>query len=298
MIISSITDGISHGVGHCSIVFSPVDDENGEIEYNSIYVNWSDRAEPVIAELEFVASGMAQLADTVFILGRLGQIACIRDGVITQEEIQGPDIYGYLTEIKVIEKSIFALGMCRQVYTRNDNNIWVRFDSGVLDDEMQVDQVTGFRAMDGLSIKDFYAVGLEGEIWNYLNDNWRKIESPTNVTLEQVKAISPTDVYAVGQAGVVLYGSGDRWEQIDQTITEDDFWGLEWFNNAVYLSTATDIYRLNTKKELEKVAPVDTGPQYFSRLRASREVLWSLGPEKIYWTENGRTWREANIFSN
>lgn len=296
MIVTSITDGISHGDGHCSLIFRPIDDENNEIEFNSIFVDWSKDSNPRIAELEMIASGITQLNDTIFTLGRLGQIACISNDVLTQEKIVGPDDYGFLTDIKVIENTIFTVGMCRQVYIRKNSEIWDRFDKGVLDEAMNVDRVTGFRAIDGITIDNMVAVGFDGEIWHYQNGIWREIQSPTNVTIEQVKAIAPNGFYAVGQAGVILHGSGDQWEIIDQIATEDDFWGIEWFNDRLYLNTSSDIYQLDSNNELEIVSPTDNGPQYFSRLRASQDALWSFGPERAFWTTDGTIWNEAKIF--
>lgn len=298
MIILSIDDGISKGEGHCSIVLRPVDDTDNEIEYDSMYVEWSNTFDPLITELGFIASGIAQLGNEVIILGRLGQIIRIVNGEVYHENIQGPDDYGFLTDIKVIENSVVATGMSRQVYLRKDNKNWIRFDDGVLDNSIEVDKVTGFRSIDGCSITDIYAVGLEGEVWNYRDAVWREIVSPTNMILEQIKAVTPNDIYAVGQSGIILYGGGDKWEIVEQSITDDDFWGVEWFNNSIYITSATDIYKLNAEKELEIITPKEKGPQQFSRLRASQGVLWSFGYEKAFWTKDGNTWEEATIFSS
>ena len=298
MIITSVTDGVSRGIGYCSIVIRPVDDEDDINEYDSIYVEWSKGSNPEFAELELIASGLVEFANTKIVLGRLGQIICISDGVFIQEQIQGPENYGFLTDIKVIDGLIYVVGMCRQVYVSSNGRVWDKFDDGVLDESIRIDKVTGFRGIDGVSNKDLYAVGLDGEIWNYRNNKWRKIESPTNVTLEQVKVISSDEVYAIGQAGVILRGDGEIWEVFEQTDTGDDFWTLEWFNSTLYLATSTNLYILNSKGDFEKSTPIKEGPRNFSRLRSSEGVLWSFGPEKVYWTLDGKIWEEFQIFES
>ena len=298
MIVPLIDDGVSQGDGHCSIVFKAVDSSSNDIEYDSMYLEWSKSTEPVMLELGFIASSIVQFIDEVIVLGRLGQIIVIKNGEVSHEEIIGPDKYGFLTDIKVIGNSVFSSGMSRQIYIRNKNNTWGKFDFGVLDDVMGGGVVTGFREIDGLSVEDIYAVGLEGEIWNYRNNEWKKIVSPTNVILEQVKVVSANDVYAVGQAGVILHGNDGVWEVIDQTITSDDFWGLEWFNDSIYIASATKIYMLNLDNELEIIIPKEKFPKHFSRLRVSKEVLWSFSGDEAYWTKNGIIWEEANIFKS
>lgn len=297
MIITSITDGVSRDIGSCALVVTPIDDKDYLNEYKSIYIEWTKGLDPEFAELELIASGMVKFGNSIIILGRLGQINCVTSGVFTQERIECPEKYGFLTDIKVIDNLIYVVGMCRQIYVSSNGEVWDRFDFGVLDENMQINKVTGFRGIDGVSNNDLYAVGLNGEIWNYRNNIWGKMESPTNVTLEQVKVITSNKVYAIGQAGVILRGNGETWELFEQKDTEDDFWTLEWFNNSLYLATASELFIIDSKGDFKQVTPKKDGPKNFSRLRSSEGVLWSFGPEKVYWTLDGKTWEEAKIFN-
>jgi hypothetical protein len=295
MITTTIADGASLGPGHCAMIFQPSDDELTETEFDSLFSRWSEIEGAAIAPLEFVARRLVQFDDGIFVLGRLGHVTQFKDTMRINETIQGPEDFGFLTDLTAIGGRLYATGMSRQVYVRHAANDWKRFDRGVLDDSIQVERVTGFRSIDGLGEDGIYAVGLEGEIWHCRAGVWRQSVSPTNVTLEQVKVVGPDEVYAAGQAGVILRGSEDAWDVIEQTQTEEDFWGLEWFNDVLYVATASQLFKWSPGSDLEPLVLPGTELNILCRLRTGHGTLWVFGLHQVFWTENGAVWHEARL---
>jgi hypothetical protein len=295
MLKTSISDGISFGANRCSLILQPSDDEMQGEEFDSFLLNSPEFGEPEITPLKYVASRLVEFDKGIFVLGRLGHGTHFKNGAQTQETIVGPQEFGFLTDLKIIGNHLYAVGMWRQVYIRLAVNNWARLGNDILDERGSVDNVTGLRSIDGFSEDDIVAVGLEGEIWNWRDGIWLQVTSPTNVILEQVKAVRPNKFYAVGQGGVILEGGGDSWHTVEQDETQDDFWGLEWFNDALYLATATQLFRMARTGELRHIALPGEGSRTLCRLRTGHGALWAFAAEKAFWTIDGAVWQEAQL---
>ncbi len=293
MISSSITDGISLGPGRSVVAIQPYDSDASEVEFESIVLIVADGEVRSTLKPPFVVSSIVEsTTGEILMLGRLGHVALLTNDAFDEERISGPDALGFLTDIRAIGQAIYATGMRRQVYVRKGSS-WTRADVGVRDESNSVEHVTGFRSIDGPSSQDIYAVGLDGEIWNCLAGVWQAVQSPTNVILEQVRLGGQGEVYAAGQAGVLLRGVRHAWSVIEQLQTEEDFWGLEWFNGALYVATGAEVFRLLPSES--QLARVETGGASFARLRAGHAALWSFGPDDVRWTADGRTWHHVAI---
>jgi len=211
---------------------------------------------------------------------------------------EGPQHVGDLREIRTIEKRAYVAGMGRTVYRCDGEKSWTRIDQGVRktgDPESN----SGFNSIHGFSEKDIYAVGWEGEIWHYDGKKWKQAPSPTNLALFRVVCAPDGTVYAVGQRGTILAGKESKWKLIEQDETTEDFYGAAWFRKQLYLSNDEGIFRLS-QGALEKVKLQPKGKQKlklregesFSRLDATEDVLWSVGPKMAVWTDDGQTWSE------
>ena len=267
------------------------------MEFDSFVLDWTEREGSKLTALGFVARRLVELNGSAVVLGRLGDITHISGQDISGKElIEGPEDIGFLTDMCVIDGVVYAAGMSRQIYMREESGAWRRIDEDVLDESISVDLITGFRSIDGVQ-GDVFAVGFQGEIWNRRDGSWIQVQSPTNVTLEQVKVIRPGEVYAVGQAGVIVHGKDGTWKICEQSETEDDFWGIEWFGDVLYLATGRQIFRFDGESELEAVQLPAQNPGFTARLRAGHGALWSFGPSQAFWTENGRDWNEARFES-
>jgi hypothetical protein len=180
--------------------------------------------------------------------------------------------------------------MGRQVYRREGAGRWTRQDDGVVLPKGGI-KIGGFNSIDGLREDDIYAVGFGGEIWRCVDAQWRPIDSPTNVILHCVRTVRKDLVYACGQKGVLLRGNGDLWEQFAQTETTDDLWGMEWFNETLYLSSDKATYSVKNNGEFEVIDIREIKTR--GHLHARDGVMWSFGRKNVAWTEDGVHWTDA-----
>lgn len=198
-----------------------------------------------------------------------------------------PSKHGLLRDIRHIGDSIYATGFGRQVYVRSAQRTWQRCDQGVVEDP-KAESLSGFESIDGFDENEIYAVGNQGEIWCRRERRWQKIESLTNVILENVLCAPDGMVYASGQLGILLRGRLNRWEIIEHELTEDTFWDMTWFDNRLWLSTTQALYSFAN----DKLERIDTGlcaGQTFRYLDATQDCLWSSG-ERHLAAFDGRAW--------
>lgn len=273
------------------MLLHPWDDEDTDTVYDSLVLRWSHQQGVFVDVLNFVGVSIIEFHDEIVVLGRLGAIGVLNDPAATAS-IAGPEDVGFLSDMRAIDNSIYAVGMWRQAYVSTDGRQWRRFDEGVRDEVRARWCATGFRAIDGRSTGQIFAVGRAGEIWRADSQGWSPEESPTNVILEQVRVGEDGVAYAAGQSGVLLRGSGDRWSVIEQTVTDEDIWGLELFRGHVYFSSPSSVYKMNPHGGIASVFITD-GSVEWSRMRAGRGALWALGQERAFWTDDGERWHEA-----
>lgn len=146
---------------------------------------------------------------------------------------------------------------------------WTRIDDGL-------PETFNAQAIHGFSGNEIYAVGREGSIWRFDGHHWHPCESPTSVTLTSIKCAPNGIAYIAGHRGVLLQGRNDMWSVVDQTETSDDIWDLEWFIDALYVSTMSNVYRLK-QSQLEPVDFGDDRPKSCYQLSAGKDVMWSNG---------------------
>ncbi|MFC1660897.1 hypothetical protein ACFL3S_05505 [Gemmatimonadota bacterium] len=289
-------DVLPHSRTQVLVLFHPSDpNPSGEPTPTSLVVEWEEGQPPRLEDAKVVATRIVSCGIETLVMGRLGRVMVGRAGHWQEETIEGPQTHGFLCDAQVVGQTVVAVGMDRQVYRRSEAGRWQSIHEGILDQSLDVDVVTGFRSIDGGRSGDLYAVGLRGEIGWYHNGDWGLIEAPTNVILEQVRVSRNGRAMAVGQAGTILAGSGRTWRVVEQTATEESFWGLEWFNGSFYLATQTGLFRFLDNDELE---PLDTGgPQNltFCRLRATHDSLWSVGPSHLLRTSDGQEWLPIDL---
>jgi len=231
----------------------------------------------------------------VYATGPEGRVAILTPTGSQEEMIdpspQGPLGRGPIRDLRKIGNQLYACGMARQVYHRAATG-WTRQDQGVVL-PLGATKIAGFNSLDGLNEGDIYAVGYGGEIWRRVGGNWQQIVSPTNVILNRVKVVGPDRVFACGQKGVLLAGSSNQWRQIDHDATTDQLWGMDWFNNALYVSSEDALYRFDGAETLEPVN-VKLGKGWtFGHLHSHDGVLWSFGTKHLAWTEDGVHWNDG-----
>jgi len=228
-------------------------------------------------------------------LGESGQILCIGSGDVHDEQIgtrgSGPATKGPMRGIRRIGESIYAVGMSRQVYLRDKSAKWIAADKGI-SPATGSGEVSGFEAVDGFDEKEVYAVGWDGEIWQYNGKTWSQKDSPTNYVLVDVCCAGDGNVYACGRVGALLRGRGDKWENIVHDSMSDDIWSMAWYNERLYLSTMDAVYTLSDD-EFELVDMGKDQAQTCYTLSAADGVLWSIGAKDIM-VFDGKQWSRVD----
>lgn len=184
-----------------------------------------------------------------------------------------------MLDIRQIDGSVFAVGMGRAVYERDAPNRWTASGRGA---EPPADhfELTGFRSICGVDRSNMFAVGFEGEIWQFDGHRWFSVDSPTNMRLDCARVLGG-QVYACGAAGVIARGRDGRWEAIVQDITRETLWSMAVFDSKLFLADRGSVYRLTEDLVLE---PVDFGLSAAvstAYLDASTLELWSVGWKDI-----------------
>jgi hypothetical protein len=190
---------------------------------------------------------------------------------------ESPSRLRHLSVMRRIGQHVYVAGMARQVYRRLLlGGPWERSDQGVLVPRQSM-EIAGFNGIDGLSESDIYAAGFYGQVWHYDGAVWRQLDSLTNVRLQCVRCVGPNLVFVCGAKGTVLSGHRDRWSVIHNDVTDQPFWGMEYFKGSLYL--ATD-HSAIFKVDGDRIVPVGLGFETdvtTNWLHANEEVLLSVG---------------------
>ncbi len=269
-------------------------------ETDSYILKWkrSEYKWKEVCDLEWSATCLcvhSDQTDQVFSTGPLGRVV-IHDGNGSREEdidnsSQGTSLHGDIRDLQFIGNHLYTTGMGRQVYRREGDDNWVRRDIDVLQTPSTT-KVTGFNSIDGLNEDDIYAVGFYGEIWRYHNESWSQLESPTNVILNKIKVIRDDLVYACGQKGVLLVGNANGWGVSENDLIKDQIWDMEWFQDTLYLTTDTAIYRFFPDYTFELV-DINLGCKITcGSLHAKNGLMVATGRKHIVWTEDGLIWHD------
>lgn len=228
------------------------------------------------------------------VLGTDGSIRVSGGGAVKEEmpisdHDLSPKKRGPLREIRgIAEGRAYAVGTCRQAYVRENENQWRCIDQTAQTTVADITD-TCFESIDGFSEQEIYTVGWEGEIWQYNGSAFKQIASPTNLALYKVRCAADGFVYACGQLGTLLRGRDNKWEVIDHGSTDEDLWGMEYFNEKLYVSSTHFVYRLENDK-LERVDFGDDIPGTCYHLSAADGIMWSIGAKDVM-EFNGEAWK-------
>lgn len=191
---------------------------------------------------------------------------------------------GPLRGVRRIGENIYVAGMNRQVYRRDGVNQWSCIENGI----PRSKEVCGFESIDGFSEQEIYAVGWDGEIWSYLNAQWRQEDSPVNTVLLDVCCGGDGFVYACGRNGVLVKGKRGAWEAVDLGEFSESLWSLAWFKGSLYASSMDAVFVLGE----DGFTPVFWGedvPNTSYDLVAGHGMLWSVGAKDVM-SFDGEKW--------
>lgn len=267
-----------------------------ETEFTVFYMmldeQWHQR------QFNFDVASVTYLADAKgsrrgwWLLGKRGEVVELPAGEPRSERIEtagtGPGKLGYLSQIRVVDSTLFACGYRRQVY-RRDRDDWKLISQPILDDRKK-GPWRGFEAIDGYSANDVYVVGDHGEIWHFNGKSWSQCDSPTNQHLADVRCLED-GVWICGDAGVVLKGDRRGWEIVwDDPEPASEWWGIESFRGNIYVAGSLFLGVLQNGQ----IVPVDTGVKgqlTAQTLHAKDGLLWSIGAKHVL-SYDGKRWKE------
>lgn len=221
---------------------------------------------------------------TLFSMGLDGDIHVFADDR-QHEVIKGPQFKGPLRDMRLIAGVNYSAGMQRQVYRRRGPDDWVSISDSILNTE----GIKGFNSLDGYAHDEIYAAGLAGEVWRFDGQQWLAIDAPTSIALQRVLCADNGQVYIVGLAGTILVGRHEQWDVLDTDDSIEDFWGVEWFNGHLYVSSSKVVYKVVGDQFIPQ--PIgSTGQGSASFLQAGHGMLWSIGNRHLAYTHDGDTW--------
>lgn len=189
-----------------------------------------------------------------------------------------------LRGLGVVDGYPIACGMKRQVYRRIADDTWVEMHAP----PPREGENAGFEAIAGFNINEMYAVGWNGEIWEWNGQAWLNQTSPTNLILTAVCCGDDGNVYVCGQNGTLIQGRNDSWNLVPLEDIAEDLWDLCWFERKLYLATMTSLYVMTGAN----VAPVHFGPDRpatCGKLTAAEGVMWSIGSDDVF-SFDGKQW--------
>ena len=223
-------------------------------------------------------------SEKLVFVGEDGDVCTYVGGKSEKETIKPAPIL--IRNTRTVDGLVIACGMRRQVYQRVAEGKWVDISAPF----SEPDEEAGFEAIDGYSLKELYAVGWKGEIWQYNGTKWTNRTSPTNVILSGVCCAADKIVYIAGKDGVLIKGRNATWEIIEWEDDVDvDLWDLCWFGGKLYVAAISNLYTLNGN-HLDEVDFGEIEVSSCYSLTEAQGVLWSIGNQDVL-SFDGTSWQ-------
>lgn len=236
------------------------------------------------------------------VLGRDGQVGTVVGGVQTETHIDTGRAVGPFRGLRLLHDTLFAYGMKREVYWRDPSGAWIRLAKGfeapgpnrrmTIAERMKarVGNVGGINAVARDASGYLVAVGMRGEIWRFVVDEWKPIDSPTNLMLKDMVELDDGTLFVCGQLGTLIRSDVDRWETVSYEGPQKlDFCSIGWFSGALYLADGHSL-RVLVGDELRLV---DHGREDIvpcAVVVASPQRLLSLAGQEVWETADGLRW--------
>ncbi len=224
---------------------------------------------------------------------------------------------GYVNRIRAIGNHLYVCGQSRQIWRFDfdgkdlSTGHWQDAAGDMrqppmpeLDEDLEGDELDAWldehdNAVDlvdihGTAEDDIYAVG--DEAWHWNGESWQQLNLPTDEPLSAIEIVSAEQIYLVGHNGTVLVGNAqDGFVDLSGIEDNQDFIGVAWFQDALYLAAPDGLYRYDA--QARKITPYQTGLtpelQDAHMLEAKDGVLWSFGFKDLAWFD-GSQWTRVD----
>lgn len=221
----------------------------------------------------------------IVVVGEDGDVLTKAGSSTGSEKLPGDQVA--IRNARTISGETYACGMQRQVYRRVAEAQWIDISApqGAPTDAI------GFESIDGYGHSEIYATGWGGEVWEYDGSRWQQHPSPTNVVLTAVCCAPDGTTYVAGQQGVMLRGRHAAWDLIAwNEPVGADLWDLCWFQDKLYVATATGLFTLDGQDLVDVDFGASVGSLSGFSLTTAEDTLWSIGHEDVA-SFDGKTWR-------
>ncbi|MEZ4302596.1 MAG: hypothetical protein R3B70_47140 [Polyangiaceae bacterium] len=204
-----------------------------------------------------------------------------------------PDVTNLL-KLRRIGGSVYAVGLGREVFRRDDIGAWEKLDAGlppISADDLSRSQ--GFEDMDGFAPDDIYAAGGDGDLWHFDGQAWSPRHLPSNWPLYTVCCAGDGQVYLTGEGGTIFAGRGDQWRKIWDAELSIPYNDSLWFDGKLWL--ASD-YRVDWLVQRDDGPAVEVARNDGRRLlmRGHMDVgdgVLVIASQDEVWMFDGKDWR-------
>lgn len=222
---------------------------------------------------------------TMFVVCKDGAVRMFSGTSVRDEQIDAGS--GSIFQVKKVGSSIYACGSLHQVFRRTDS-AWDHFDAGIVE-APQKGQYPAFFGMDGVNDDCLYCVGRRGVIAHYDGQQWNRLDSPTNASLERVLCLSEEEIYICGRNGLLFKGSKNKWESLGDPGYKEHFWGLTKFKDKIYVCSDADLFAYDGSALVQVDTGLD-GEVSFYRLDATDNEMWATSGREDVYKFDGSKW--------
>ncbi|MDP9896737.1 hypothetical protein J2W32_005847 [Variovorax boronicumulans] len=236
------------------------------------------------------------------VLGRDGQVGSLAGGVQTQVHVEPGRPVGPFRGLRAVKGTLFAFGMKREVYWRDPSDAWIRITDGFepapdpalsFAERMKarIGKVGGINAIATDTQGYLTGFGMRGEIWRFVVDRWKAVDSPSNLMLLDATEAEDGTLYVCGQMGLLLRGDADRWAPVSYLGPQKlDFCAIQWFAGALYVADGNSLRVM----EDDELKVVDHGVEEIVPcvvLAAAHGQMLSMAGQEVWQTADGRRWK-------
>ncbi|MDH4556937.1 hypothetical protein E8F11_17480 [Pseudomonas sp. BN417] len=244
-----------------------------------------------------LTSGVSYSPKEQFIAGSLtGQIFALGSGDNEIQDEIGEKLRGTLERFATIDDELYVAGSGRMVGLRQGKNQWKWLSENVPYDMDSEVSTAGFDAIDGFSQEDIYAAGGKGDVWHYNGKIWRRVDFPSNVTIETMCCGADGRVYIGGYEGLTFVGRGDTWKPVKRReVIPLGFKDMVWYEDRVWCTNDNGVWWIINDEivpaDIPALAKVSSG-----NLSARDGVLLLAGFYGAAYLENGQ-WHQIFSYS-
>jgi hypothetical protein len=183
-----------------------------------------------------------------------------------------------VASIRHIGEYLFVVGMRRIVYRRAlEEAHWSRFDKNMRL-KLADNTIAGLRAIDGKDSERLVAVGLEGEIWVYIDGKWSQDDSPTNIRLSAVRHVGNDEFVISGADGMLISGRPGSWHVIQHDFMTETFRCIEVWSGRCFVGTESGrVYDVTIGLSPALTPFTDHNLPFVSWLSSTRSRIYFLG---------------------